>query len=100
MTGMAETPDEPLVPVFVPALVALLQFAEDQKGSPLTEDEVLEIRDNGSCIALTVPDAAAMAEARGYDDLDPEDCWEQWQQLRAFLEAPSGQDATEQDATG
>ena len=87
-------PDEPLVPVFIPALVALLRFAEDKKGSPLSEEEVLEIRDDGTCVAMSVADAAAMAEARGYDDLDPEYCWEQWQQVRTFFQDA----APEQDA--
>lgn len=40
-----EADDEQLVPVFIPALGAILVMAEDQKGEPLTYDEVLTIRD-------------------------------------------------------
>lgn len=46
--------EEPLIPVFIPALVVLLLDAERRKGSPLTEEEVLHIRDKGVCIVLPV----------------------------------------------
>ena len=41
--------EEELIPVPVPALVAVLLNKESEKGSPLTEQEVLEIRDNAAC---------------------------------------------------
>lgn len=41
--------------VFVPSLIALLLSKADEKGSPLTELEVLVIR-----------------------DIDPENCWAEW----------------------
>ncbi|MFJ3409526.1 hypothetical protein [Pseudomonas protegens] len=69
--------------VFVPALVALLLNAENTKGRPLTEAEVLEIRDNAACIALPVAVALSMENQRGYRDLVAENCWEQWQQFRS-----------------
>ncbi len=71
-----------LIPVFIPALVVLLHHAERQKGSPLTEQEVLNIRDNGSCIMMQVEDAIALDERRGYNDVDPERVWDQWQEAR------------------
>ncbi len=80
---MTTVDDDELVPVFIPALVLLLHEGERAKGSPLTEDEALAIRDNGTCIMLRRSAADAMAESRGYPDLDPEDCWEQWQVVRA-----------------
>ena len=43
--------DDPLVPVFIPALVVLLANKERSKGEPLTREEVLEIRDRGVDIA-------------------------------------------------
>ncbi len=49
--------------------------AEDKKGEPLTNDKVLSIRDNAACIMMTQIDAEKLAESRGYDDLDPENCW-------------------------
>ncbi|AZC27427.1 MULTISPECIES: hypothetical protein [Pseudomonas] len=68
--------------VFVPALVAVLLNAETTKGMPLTEAEVLEIRDSAACIALPVEVALSMENERGYRDLVAEDCWAQWQQYR------------------
>lgn len=72
-----------LIPVFMPALVVLLHHAERQKGAPLTEPEVLAIRDQGVCMMLRVEHAIALDEKRGYNDIDPERVWEQWQEARA-----------------
>ena len=77
--------DAELIPVFIPALGTMLLSAEDKKGEPLTNDEVIEIRDNAACIMMTVADATKMAGSRGYDDLDPENCWYDWQMLRREL---------------
>ena len=78
--------DDPgLVIVPVPALVVTLKHAEDRKGSPLTESEVLAIRDSAPCIAMRQAEAAEVSEARGYSDIDPLRCWEDWQQVRLEL---------------
>jgi hypothetical protein len=69
----------------IPSLVSLLLRAERDKGSPLTEAEVLAIRDGCTCVALPPEVAAAVARSRGYDDMDPERCWEQWQKARKEL---------------
>jgi hypothetical protein len=74
-----------LIPVFIPAFVTLLVRAERLKGSPLTEQEVLQIRDKGACMMITIEQAQALAEQRGYEDLDPENAWEDWQVVRARL---------------
>jgi hypothetical protein len=71
-------PEEELVPVTVPALVAILLNKENEKGSPLTEREVLEIRDNAACIMMPVSVVTQIEESRGYPDLNPEYAWEQW----------------------
>jgi hypothetical protein len=68
--------------VFIPALVALLCRAEQLKGSALTEEEVLRIRDNGHCVAMKVADAVALDKNRGYNDIEPELAWEGWQEVR------------------
>lgn len=73
---------DPLVITHVPALVALLHRAEEAKGAPLTEQEVLTIRDRGACIAMPRSVVAAVAEKRSYEDLDPERVWEHWQVAR------------------
>lgn len=38
---------------FIPSLVAQIKAAEDKKGTPLTEDEVIAIRDSAVCMAVT-----------------------------------------------
>jgi uncharacterized protein YegJ (DUF2314 family) len=80
------TDNTDLLPMFMPSLGAILISAEDKKGEPLTEDEVLSIRDNATCIMMTAPDAAKMAESRGYTDIDPDNCWYDWQMLRRELD--------------
>lgn len=79
------TENEPLVPVFIPALGALLIRAEDLKGEPLSPDEVRRIRDQSACIMMKIKDARKLAESRGYRDIDPENCWFDWQHLRREL---------------
>ncbi|MEA3237479.1 hypothetical protein OP492_22750 [Pseudomonas mosselii] len=76
---------DPLCLVFVPALVSLLKAAEDRKGSQLSEDEVLEIRDNATATAIPFSVAVAMEKERGYEDIVPEECWKEWQRVRSFL---------------
>lgn len=77
--------DEQLIPVPVPALIALLLNSEEEKGSPLSQEEVLEIRDNAACIMLPVTEALKMEESRGYPDVNPQFVWEEWQQARVEL---------------
>jgi hypothetical protein len=86
--------DELLVQVFVPALVAVLQQAEADKGEPLSEEEVIEIRDNAVCITVRHSQAQAMESKRGYPDLDPENIWAEWQAVRSEL-MPDGDDGSE-----
>ena len=74
-----------LTPVFMPALSTLLIAAEDEKGAPLDEAEVWEIRDSATCIMMQQADAAKMTESRGYLDIDPENGWYDWQMLRREL---------------
>jgi hypothetical protein len=76
--------EDPLVPVFMPALVVLLVHEERKKGSPLTRDEVIAIRDRGVCMMVKQSMAIQMAAKRGYD-IDPESAWEEWQVVRTNL---------------
>jgi len=80
--AVAAPAQEELLIIPVPSLVAILLALEKEKASPLTEDEVTAARDKCACIAMPVSVAAKVAEERGYNDLDPENVWEQWQ---AFL---------------
>lgn len=77
-----EPEDEPLELVFVPALVVLLRRAEMLKQQPLTEAEVFDIRDGATVVAVRPSVGAEMETERGYADIDPEDCWQVWQDIR------------------
>ncbi|OBV11021.1 hypothetical protein [Erythrobacter dokdonensis] len=72
--------------VFVPALVAVLLNKEREKGSPLTEAEVIEIRDTSEVIAATREQHLEVIKERGYLDIDPENVWEAWQEARRDFE--------------
>ncbi|MBX9668096.1 MAG: hypothetical protein K2X93_10780 [Candidatus Obscuribacterales bacterium] len=74
--------DEQLIPVFSPSLALLLAQAEEVKGKPLTEDEVISVRDNAVCMMVAPEAAAGMDESRGYCDVEPENCWADWHRLR------------------
>jgi uncharacterized protein YegJ (DUF2314 family) len=76
---------EQLVPVFIPALAPLLLRAEQMKGSALVREEVIEIREQAISILMSIQEARALEEKRGYRDLDPERCWEEWQEFRLNL---------------
>jgi hypothetical protein len=69
------------VAVCIPALVVLLSARETRKGIPLTEPEVLEVRDTAPAIAMSREDAAALSGTRG-PDIDPENVWEEWKKAR------------------
>jgi hypothetical protein len=77
--------DEELTLVFTPPLVAVLLAAEREKGAPLTEAEVLAVRDDA--VTMTVPASVLgqLQRSRGYTDLDPDDCWRQWRAVREQL---------------
>ena len=79
------TNDNRLVPVFIPALSAILLAAEDTKGSPLTLNEALAVRDKAAVIMINSGDVEKLFETRGYADIDPQNCWYDWQMLRRQL---------------
>lgn len=62
----------------VPALVAVLLAAERDKGSSLSQEEVVALRDAAECIVMTADELQRVAESRGYDDIDPENVWDEW----------------------
>jgi acyl carrier protein len=70
----------------VPSLAAVLALSEADAGRPLTQSEVLAIRDRSPAIALPLSVIEEMAESRGYSDIAPEHCWEQWQEMRKELQ--------------
>lgn len=80
---MVVPPDLVLVPI--PSLSAILLKAEKTKGAPLTQDEVLAIRDNVACIAMPHAAKEALNDKRGYVDIDLENAWQEWLELRKVL---------------
>jgi hypothetical protein len=88
---MIDDVQDPLIPEFIPALVLLLVKAERDKGSELTREEVVAIRDRGNCMMVRRSDALEMAERRGYDDLDPANVWAEWQEARVEILGIVGQ---------
>ncbi|ASN68802.1 hypothetical protein 7AX3_61 [uncultured Caudovirales phage] len=67
-----------MIVLFIPSLISLLVSKAEEKGSPLTEEEVLAIRDNATAVVTDAQGVLAVAERRGYQDIDPEHCWEEW----------------------
>jgi hypothetical protein len=70
------------VPVFLPPLRVALEQLEREKGAPLTETEVVAARAVARVIMMRRSFAEKMAAERGYEDIDPANCWEEWQRLR------------------
>ena len=67
---------------FMPALGAWLLRAEREKGEPLTQDEVVRIRDGAPAIAIVTAQVEKLRESRGYEDVDPTDLWSSWQAFK------------------
>jgi hypothetical protein len=80
--GTPSEPEERLVVVPIPPLVLMLEHLERQKGSPLTEAEVVEARDRAPSITMSAAHAAEWAKTRG-PDLDLDRVWDSWQAHRA-----------------
>jgi acyl carrier protein len=68
--------------LFIPSLAAILTAAEDKEGRPLTEKEVLSIRDKAPAMVAPYDVIQKMNESRQYQDINPKSVWAQWQELR------------------
>jgi hypothetical protein len=66
---------EGLALLFMPSLAGLLAGAEDLKGSPLTEEQVIRVRDAANAVVTPADVAAAVVKERGYAEVDPADAW-------------------------
>jgi hypothetical protein len=69
---------EGLVLLFMSSLAGLASRAEQLKGSPLTREELLRIRDRAAVLVSEPERAQAVGERRGYADLGPADPWADW----------------------
>lgn len=79
---MAKKKTTETVPVFTPPLALMLARAEELKGEPLTESQVLKVRDAAPCVLMERADAERTREERGFRDVNPEDCWADWHRAR------------------
>ncbi|WP_433579227.1 hypothetical protein [Nocardia brasiliensis] len=77
-SGQPTRDDDRLVPTFIPALLVMLIRLEEDKGSDLTEAELLDARDNAPAMMLPLSTRHVMDESRGYRDIDPENLWQEW----------------------
>jgi hypothetical protein len=73
---------EPIVIVPIPPLVTLLIHLQKEKGTSLTEAEVVEVRDKAICMSMRVSHGDQLEAKRGYADISLENAWDDWQ---AFL---------------
>ena len=78
-----------MVTVYLNPLVILLVGHERQKGAPLTEEDVLAVRDDAQCISMTRSRAekfyASLDAQMPVPRLEPERIWEQWQGVRRHI---------------
>jgi len=72
--------------LFIPSLAAILTRAEEQKDSPLTEAEVLNIRDQAPAGIFPNDVILKMNQSRQYEDINPASCWNEWLELRSQLD--------------
>jgi hypothetical protein len=77
--------EEKSIPVFMPPLAAILGAAESKKGSALSQAEVMAIRDTAPCMMMQPSHAQALAQSRGYVDVNPENYWADWHRLRVQM---------------
>jgi len=61
-----------LIQTITPPLVVSLAAAEQSKGGPLTRAEVTALVDKAPAIAMSIADARALEQGRGYADIEPE----------------------------
>jgi hypothetical protein len=74
--------------VFIPSLSALLAEKEMKQGRPLSETEVKVIRDTATVTVMPPSDHNTHSSIRTYDDISPNNAWQEWQRLRKNLPMP------------
>jgi len=74
--------------VFIPSLSALLAEKEMKLGRPLTETEVKVVRDAATVTVMPTSDHSTHSSVRAYDDINPNNAWQEWQRLRKSIPKP------------
>lgn len=67
---------------FVPSLRDALAECEKSKGNPLTREEVMGVVNSTHAMPFSREVAAAIDKGRGYRDINPRNCWLEWQEVR------------------
>lgn len=75
---------EQLLFYFMPALLTTLLALENEKGSPLTKEEVLHARDTAIAMTVSRDRYERLEKARGFQDFDPKKVWEEWQEYKVY----------------
>ena len=82
--------EQPTVTVYLNPLMMLLVGAERQKGTPLTEAEVLAVRDSAVSMPMTPSQAKKFYETLDSEipvhRMNPDRIWEEWQEIRDKIE--------------
>jgi len=73
---------EELVAHFVPPLGTSLAINEQQKGSPLTEDEVSKVRDESPCVMVPAETVAELLKQNDFAEIHPENAFDDWQRFK------------------
>lgn len=76
-------PESELVVECIPSLTWVLTRAEQNKGSPLTEEEVVAISGQAIAIALPRKERDAKWLSQGNRDISCESPWKDWQRYKA-----------------
>jgi hypothetical protein len=76
---------ENLVLFSMPSLLWVLNHHEKLKGGPLTEIDVNRIASHRRWVGIPIDNAPRIEAFRGYQDIDPDHCWEEWQAARSHL---------------
>ena len=76
------SPENKLFFVFMPSLLARFRDAERASGVPLTLDGAREIRQNAVGVIVSEEIANKLVQRRGFQDLDSQTFWTDWQQIR------------------
>ena len=81
---MSTEKQEQLFFYFMPALLTTLLTLENEKGSPLTKEEVHYARDTAIAMMVSRDRYERLEKARGVQDLDPKKVWEEWQEYKVY----------------
>ncbi|WP_165894248.1 hypothetical protein [Frederiksenia canicola] len=51
----------------------------------MTQEEVMKIAEDCTCIRMNYSDFIELSENRGYQDISPEYAWEDWLAIKEFI---------------